>query len=290
MNFKKCDFGREKVSYLGNKVSVEGVSAEASKIQAMMDWPTPRNIKELRGFLGLTAYYRKFVKGYANIASPLTDQLKKDRFRWNEGAERAFQELKVAMTTVPVLAMPDFNKVFIVETDASGFGLGAVLIQEGRTIAYYSCTLGTQARSKSIYEKELMAIVKAVIKWRPYLHRRRFLVRTDQLSLKYILEQRVVGSDYQKWVSKLMGFDFEVQYRTGASNRVADALSRKNPTITCNEMVAGYWEFWEKLKKELTEDQFINRSRRNCWKMRIPTKTLGCTVTTFSSKEGCIFP
>lgn len=255
MNYKKCEFGKERLTYLGHEVSYEGVSTEKNKIQAMQDWPTPKNIKGLRGFLGLTGYYRKFVKGYANIAKPLIEQLKKERFGWNEEAERAFVFLKQSMTKVPVLAMPDFNKTFIIEADASGHGLGAVLMQEQRPVAYYNTTLGPQAQLKSIYKKELMAIVMAVLKWRPYLVGKRFVVRTDQLSLKYILEQRVIGSDYQRQFSKLMGFDFEIQYRPGASNRVADALSRKEFPIQCNNLQMGVWQLWDKLKDEISRDR-----------------------------------
>lgn len=127
----------------------------------------------------------------------------------------------------PVLAMPDFQLPFVVETDASGYGLGVVLMQKDRPIAFYSRVLGVCARGKSIYEKELMAICLAVQKWKHYLLGRRFVIRTDQQSLRFITQQREIGADYQKWVRKLIGFDFEIQYKPGVSNRVADALSRK---------------------------------------------------------------
>ena len=142
------------------------MAADPSKVKAMMEWPTPETLKELRGFLGLTGYYRRFVSGYGKIATALTQQLKKDAFKWSPEAEYAFQELKKAITKLPVLTLPDFSKPFIIEIDASGVGIGVVLTQEEGPIAFFSQVLSEKARLKSVYERELMAIVLAIQKWR----------------------------------------------------------------------------------------------------------------------------
>ena len=166
-----------------------GVKVDPSKIKAIKEWKIPTSIKHLWGFLGLTGYYRKFVKNYGRIAAPLTTLLKKDSFAWTPKATKAFEHLKEAMCQAPVLAMPDFTKTFIVECDASGNGIGVVLMQEERPIAFESNPIKGKYLHKAIYEKEMLVILHALKKWRPYLMGRHFKVKMDHGSLKYFLEQ-----------------------------------------------------------------------------------------------------
>lgn len=159
----------------------------------------------MRGFLGLTRYYRKFVRNYGVLARPLTNLLKKGNFKWDADAAAAFTMLKQAMTTTPILAMPNFNEPFTIETDASRDGIGAILTQQGRPIAYMNRVLGVTKRTWSIYAKEMLAIVEAIRTWRPYILGQKFFILTDHRNLKYFLEQRVATSEQQKWVAKLFG-------------------------------------------------------------------------------------
>lgn len=150
--------------------------------------PVPCNMTELRGFLGLTGYYRKFVKHYGMLAKPLTNILRLKQFQWSEQAQQAFDNLKTAMTTTPVLAMPNFQAQFTVETDACIDGIGAVLMQGGQPVVYLSKALGEKHKNLSIYEKEFLALIMAVEKWRPYLQRQEFIIQTDHRSLAYLKE------------------------------------------------------------------------------------------------------
>lgn len=174
----------------------------------MARWPTPRNVTELRGFWGLTGYYRKFVQGYGIIAKPLTQLLKKQAFAWSSEAQEAFEKLKAAMMTTPVLVLPDFDQPFCIETDACATGIGAVLTQGGHPVAFYSKALGIKNQSLSIYEKEFLAIMMAVEKWRAYLQRGPFIIKTDHQSLCQ-LEDQVLTTDVQKKaMTKLVGLQF----------------------------------------------------------------------------------
>jgi hypothetical protein len=224
----KCSFGAPSVAYLGHVISAEGVAMDADKVAAVSAWPPPRSARGLRGFLGLAGYYRKFIHNFGLIAAPLTRLLRRDAFAWDKDAEDAFQVLKRALTTGPVLQMPDFDKLFIVDCDASGVGFGVVLHQGAGPVAFFSQPIAARHLKLAAYERELIGLVQAVRQWRPYLWGRQFLVRTDHYSLKYILDQCLSTVPQHQWISKLFGFDFTVEYRPGRLNTVADALSQRD--------------------------------------------------------------
>ena len=201
----------------------------------------------MRSFLGLANYYRRFIRGYNILSRPLTTLLQKGGFIWSPEADTALDNLKDALSSALVLALPDFNKTFVVETDACNTGIGAVLMQEGHPICYISRALGPRQQALSVYEKELMAVVFAVQTWSAYLAHRPFIIKTDQKSLKYMMEQKATTPFQHMWLSKLMGYDFEVQYKLGKENVAADALSRVSGSqllhISLPQAHQGFFDF-----------------------------------------------
>jgi transposase InsO family protein len=227
---EKCEFLRKEVNYLGHVISENGGLPDRVKNKTIENYPTPRSVKQLRSFLGLMSYYRRFVPNFSRLAAPLHKLLKKDvAYEWSGEHEQAFQTLKGKLVSPPVLKYPDFNRSFILTTDASGEGLGAVLsqgdIRKDLLVAFASRTLNQAEKNYSTTGKELLAIVWGMRYFRPYLYGKHFLVVTDHKPLTWIMNVKDPGSRLLRWRIKLEEYDYEVVYRKGALNTNADALS-----------------------------------------------------------------
>jgi len=226
--FSKCDFYKEQIQYLGHIITKEGIVVDPEKIKTIMEWPTPKDVADIRYFMGLAGYYRQFVEGFSRIAYPITSLQKKGKvFKWTADCQRSFEQLKYLLTTAPVLSVADPEKEYVVCTDASKEGVGGVLMQEGKVIAYESRKLKEHEQKYSAYDLELTAVVHALKMWCHYLVGRKFLLMTDHHSLTSYFSQPTLNARQARWVDFLGGFDFEIKHLKGKENRVADALSRK---------------------------------------------------------------
>lgn len=286
VKLSKCSFGQQSVEYLGHIVSVEGVHVDPHKISVVTDWPVPSNVKQLRGFLGLTGYYRRFVRHYAQVAFPLTELLKKNQFVWSPEAQQAFEALKVCLTSAPVLRLPDFAKQFVVETDASGYGIGAVLSQENHPLAFFSKKMSPKMSLASTYVRELYAITQAVAKWRHYLLGRLFVIQTDHKSLKELMHQVIQTPEQQFYLAKLLGFQFEVLYRAGKTNMVADALSRL-PKDDGDPLVCYFFAITAAQHTIMTHLHDVNTSHAYCVQLHEAGR-LGSLPDGFSIRNGLL--
>jgi len=195
-----------------------------------MEWPTPKTLTELRGFLGMCTYYRKFFKGFSQLCAPLTDMTKKGTLKWIEEAQIMMDKMKKVINTFLVLALPNFDLPSTLESDALGEGIGVILMQNRNPLAYESQKLKGPKLIYNIYDKEMMDIIHALAKFRQYLVGARFLVKSDHNSLKYLLEQKEINERKKKWVSRIQAYDFGIDFIKGKNNMVADALSRR-PSI-----------------------------------------------------------
>ena len=227
----KCEFLRKEVIFLGHKVSERGVEPDARKVEAIKNFPTPTTPKQLKSFLGLAGYYRRFVPQFSRIAAPLHALLKRDvKYVWGEPQEIAFTTLKYRLMSEPVLQYPDFSKEFILTTDASNEGAGAILSQgelgSDLPVAFASRSFNKAERNYSTIEKELAAVVWGVKHFRPYLYGRRFKIVSDHRPLKWIVSVKDPGSRLMRWRIQLEEYDYEIVYKPGVQNANADALSR----------------------------------------------------------------
>jgi hypothetical protein len=220
------------VLFLGYIISQQGIRMDTSKIEAILSWPTPTSVHEVRSFHGLASFYRRFIRNFSSVVAPMTDCLKGHTFTWTKAANRAFEELKTLVTRAPVLALPNFQLTFQVECDASGHGIGGVLSQESRPIAFFSEKLSDAKQKYSTYDKEFYAIIRSLEYWRHYLLSSEFVLYSDHQALRFINGQHKLNPRHAKWVEYLQDFTFVIKHKAGVTNTVADALSRRRALVT----------------------------------------------------------
>ena len=210
-------------------MTAEGVRVDPRKIEAVLQWEPPVSVGEVRSFLGLAGYYRRFVQDFSLIATPLTRLLRKDtKFEWTDECQASFERLKTCLTSAPVLTLPEGEDGFEVYSDASRRGLGCVLMQRGRVVAYASRQLRPHEQRYATHDLEMAAVVFALKIWRHYLYGVTFRIFTDHQSLKYIMTQRELNLRQRRWVEFPKDYDCTIEYHPGKANPVADALSRKS--------------------------------------------------------------
>ena len=240
----KCRFGCYTVPYLGFSATPSGIPPDPKKIEAVRTYPVPQNLTQLRAFLGLANYYRRFISGFVRVAQPLTALTRKDTpFAWTQQCQEAFDRLKIALTTAPVFAYPDFNLEFILYTDASSHSLGAVLaqIQNGRevVIAYSSRVLTAPKKNYSITEKEALAVLNGIKQFMHYLQGNHFVICTDHAALKWLMSIKEPTGRLAPWALTIQQFSFTIKHCSGKTHGNADALSRRPifPTIAAIKTV-----------------------------------------------------
>ncbi|GKC60611.1 putative reverse transcriptase domain-containing protein [Tanacetum coccineum] len=230
--FSKCDFWIPKVQFLGHVIDSRGIHVDPAKIESIKDWASPKTPTEIRQFLGLAGYYRRFIEGFSKIAKSMTKLTQKGiKFDWGEKEEDAFQLIKQKLCSAPILALPEGSEDFVVYCDASHKGLGAVLMQREKVIAYASRQLKVHEKNYTTHDLELGSVVFALKLWRHYLYGTRCTVFTDHKSLQHILDQKELNMRQRRWLELLSDYDCDIRYHPGKANVVADALSRKERDV-----------------------------------------------------------
>jgi hypothetical protein len=222
----KCSFYKKQIHYLGNIISEHGIEVDPEKIKAIRGWPTPKNVSDVRSFMGLASYYRRFIVGFSNISRPITSLQKKGtKFEWTLKCENNFNLLKELLTSAPVLNIFDPNESFVVCTNACKEGLGGVLTQNGHVIGYDSRKIKENERNYATHDLELVAIIHALRMWRHYLMGKKFELRTNHIDLKYIFEQSSLNARQTRWLEFLSEYDFDIKHIKRKKSKVVDALS-----------------------------------------------------------------
>ena len=255
----KCEFFMKSINFVGHLISHNEIHMEPGKLQAVRDWPVPKNIKDLRSFLGFCNFYRRFVHRFASIAESLTDLLRNNGkdFKWTDRQQQAFEKLKTVMTSAPVLRIPDVTKDFQLHTDASGTCLGAVLSQEGHPVAYHSGKLTGAQLNYDVREQEMLALVTALQKWRHYLLDANVTAFTDHQSLRYFKTQPNLSRRMSRWMDLIEEFSgLKIVYLQGKKNTAADALSRINAVLESDVSTLDELKDWP---SEYSKDDFFSR-------------------------------
>ncbi|GJS15728.1 reverse transcriptase domain-containing protein [Tanacetum coccineum] len=226
--FSKCEFWLQEVHFLGHVVNHDGIHVDPSKIEAVKSWKAPTTPSEVRSFLGLAGYYRRFIENFSKIAKPLTSLTQKNqKYEWGEKQEKAFQTLKDNLCNAPILSLPDGVEDFVVYCDASNQGLGCVLMQRDKVIAYASRQLKSHEKNYTTHDLELGVVVFALKIWRHYLYGTKSVIYTDHKSLQHIFDQKELNMRQRRWLELFSDYECEIKYHPGKANVVADALSRK---------------------------------------------------------------
>ena len=285
-NLGKCTFCTDRVSFLGYVVTPQGIEVDKAKIEAIESWPQPKTVTQVRSFLGLAGFYRRFVRDFSTIAAPLNELTKKDvPFVWGTAQEEAFTVLKDKLTHAPLLQLPDFNKTFELECDASGIGLGGVLLQDGKPVAYFSEKLSGPSLNYSTYDKELYALVRTLETWQHYLWPKEFVIHSDHESLKHIKSQAKLNRRHAKWVEFIETFPYVIKHKKGKENVIADALSRRYTMLSQLDFkIFGL----ETIKDQYMHDAYFKDVMQNCKEGRTWIKFVINDGFVFHANKLCI--
>ncbi|KAA3473496.1 Transposon Ty3-I Gag-Pol polyprotein [Gossypium australe] len=220
---KKCSFCIDNVVFLGFIVITGGLEVDQEKIKAIQEWPRPMTISQVKSFHGLASFYRRFVPKFSTITAPLTGIIKKNSpLTWIDEQEVSFNKIKDCLTNAPLLCLPDFNKTFEVKCDASGIGIGVVLSQDGRPIAYISEKFNGATLNYPTYDKEMYALIRTLETCQHYLWPKEFVIHTDHEALKHLKGQNKLNKCHAKWVEFLESFSYMIKYKQGKENVVAE--------------------------------------------------------------------